>query len=73
VQQQNSQTILKNKTHLHWHGADEKKTTTKNIQSHNPTSDYSKVRVACMENPEEQIHVLSQDYGAVPLVVTSAL
>jgi len=37
-----------------------------------PTLGGSKEMVACMENPEEQIHVLNQDYEVVPSVATFA-
>ena len=80
--QHDSKIILKNKTDLHldrqFSTIDrQKRTTTKEytimeLNGH-PTLDGSKERVAWMENPEKQTHVLNQDYGVVPSVATSAL
>jgi hypothetical protein len=52
---------------------DGRKISTQDIQWTYPTLDWSKEKVAYMENPEKQNHGLNQDYGVVPSVATSAL
>jgi len=73
---------IEKKIHLHSHwqfstiGRRGERTTTEEFTitklNGHPTLDGSKERVACMENPEEQIHVLNQDYEVVPSVATFA-